>query len=441
MTAARLPLDARRPGRFHAPGWLTRDIALLLAGRSLRSLSQGFLTIVVPVYLARSGYTAARVGVVFTAGAVGSMLLTAAVGLIADRIGRKPLLVALGVLSAAAALGFALSTSFPVLVAAAALGTIGRGGGAGSSGAFGPYYPAEQPLITERVEDRMRTHVFGVVAVVGVLAGAAGSLVAAVPTVLRHLFALREVAGDRALFLFAAALGVGMAVVVLPVKEGRRPPRPSGLRLERQTSRVLWRFAVTNATNGLAVGMLGPVLVYWFHVRFGAGAAQLGTLYFLANILAAPSNLMAARVARRFGTVRAVVGLRAIAVLLMAVMALVPTFLMAALLFLIRTQVNTMANPMRQSFLMGIVHPGDRSAAAGLSNLPLQLTSSAGPTIAGALMQSVWVSLPLELAAGLQAVNTVLYHAFFGRMRLPEERGAREGAAQEAERATDPGAE
>jgi MFS family permease len=170
--------------------------------------------------------------------------------------------------------------------------------------------------------------------------------------------------------------------------------------------------------------MLGPVLVYWFHVRFGATAAQLGTLYFAANILAAPSNLMAGRVARRFGTVRAVVALRSVAVLLMAVMALVPAFWMAAVLFLARTQVNTMSNPMRQSFLMGIVDPADRSAAAGFSNLPLQVLSSAGPTIAGQIMQTMWVSLPLELAAGLQAVNAGLYHLFFRDMRLPEERAA-----------------
>jgi hypothetical protein len=103
-------------------------------------------------------------------------------------------------------------------------------------------------------------------------------------------------------------------------------------------------------------------------------------------------------------------------------MALVPAFWMAAVLFLVRTQVNTMSNPMRQSFLMGIVDPADRSAAAGFANLPLQVLSSAGPTIAGQIMETVWVSLPLELAAALQAVNAGLYHLFFRGMRLPEER-------------------
>lgn len=376
----------------------------------------------VPVYLARLGFSATRVGLVFTAGAIGSIVLTASVGLFADRIGRKPLLVTLGILTSVATLAFALTQRYSILLVAAACGTIGRGGGAGSSGAFGPYYPAEQPLITEQVSDRARTHVFGVVAVVGVLSGAAGALLATLPTLLQHWLGVPLADGDRALFLASSVIGVCMALVILPVREAPRRRAASGRRrLQPATKRVLWRFMVTNATNGLAVGMLGPVLVYWFHVRFGATAAQLGTLYFAANILAAPSNLAAGRVARRFGTVRSVVRLRFIAVALMAVMALVPAFWMAAILFLIRTQVNTMSNPMRQSFLMGIVDPADRSTAAGFSNLPLQVLSSAGPTIAGQIMESVWVSLPLELAAGLQAVNAALYHLFFHKLRLPEE--------------------
>ena len=405
------------------PAWLTRDIVLLLCGRALRSLSLGYLTVLVPVYLASAGYSATRVGVVFTAGAVGSMILTAGVGMFADRVGRKPILVTLGILSSIAALTFALTERFPILLVAAALGTIGRGGGAGSSGAFGPYYPAEQPLFAEKISDRDRTHVFGIVSVVGVLAGALGALMATVPSLLHRLIALPEVTGDRALFVVAAVLGLGMAMVVLRVNETPPVRRTPGTRrhLKPGTSRILWRFVITNATNGLAVGMLGPVLVYWFHVRFGATAAELGALYFVANILAAPSNLAAARVARRFGTVRAVVGLRTIALLLMAAMAVVPTFLIAAILFLLRTQVNTMSGPMRQSFLMGMIDPADRSTAAGFSNLPLQALSSAGPTIAGQLMQSVWVSLPLEIAAVLQGVNTILYHSFFHNMRLPEE--------------------
>lgn len=405
-----------------ASRWLTPDLRLLFAGRGIRSVSQSYLAVIVPLYLAHMGYSAVRIGVFFTFGAVGSMALTAAVGFLSDRFGRKTLLVLLGVLTAMCGLVFVVTQSFPILLVAAAMGTIGRGGGAGSGGAFGPYAPAEQALIAEHAGDRFRTNAFGAVAVVGVLSAALGSLLATTPTLLHRTLDVSDLTAERGLFLLTAVLGLAMAIVVLPVREAKRPVRTAGeRRLTRRTRHVLVRFLVTNATNGLAVGMLGPILVYWFHVRYNATSAQLGTLFFIANIVAAPSNLASARVARRLGAVRAVVTARLTSVVLLAGMAVMPSFVWAAVFFLLRTQANTLSSPIRQSFLMGVVDEADRSTAAGLSNLPLQAFSSVGPTIAGQIMQVAWVSLPLEIAAVLQGVNAALYFIFFRNIVPPEE--------------------
>jgi MFS family permease len=263
----------------------------LFLGRALRSLSLGYLNIIVPIYLVSLGYSAVRIGVVFTAGSLGSMALTAAVGLLADRVGRKPLLITLGLLTSTSGLLFAIAPGYGMLLFAAAIGTIGRGGGAGSSGSFGPYFPAEQALIAEHAGDERRTSAFGVVSLVGVLAGSAGSLVATTPSLLHRIFGLSSATGERALFLLTTVIGLAMALIILPVSERPRVRRePGAPRLGEATRRMLPRFMITNATNGIAVGMLGPVLVYWFHVRFGATSAELGALYFLANIAAAPSN-------------------------------------------------------------------------------------------------------------------------------------------------------
>jgi len=399
------------------------NLRRLFIGRALRSLSLGYLNIIVPIYLVSLGYSAVRMGVVFTAGSLGSMALTAVVGLAADRVGRKPLLVLLGLFTGASGLMFALAPGFGLLLFAAAIGTIGRGGGAGSSGSFGPYFPAEQALIAEHAGDEHRTSAFGAVSLVGVLASSAGALVATAPSLLHHAFGIEVMSGERALFLLTMVIGIAMAMVVLPVNELPRAERePGAPRLGDATRRMLPRFLITNATNGIAVGMLGPVLVYWFHVRYGATSAELGALYFLANIVAAPSNLFAPVFARRLGAVNAVVAARSLAVLLLAAMALAPWFWLAGLLLLLRTQVNTISGPIRQSFLMGVVDEEDRSTAAGLSNLPLQALSSAGPTVAGQIMQSVALSLPLLIAASLQAVNAALYYAFFRKVKPPEER-------------------
>lgn len=445
------------------PSWLDRDLALLFIGRGLRSLSQGFLAIIVPLYLALLGFGAVQIGVLFAAGALAGAVLTAVVGMLSDRLGRTAVLVAIAVLSVGGGLAFALSGDFVVLVLAAGLGTIGRGGGAGSGGAAGPFAPAEQALIGEHAGDTARTSAFGLVSFVGVAAGAIGSLLALVPAALKTAGDLSLLESYRLLFLLSAVLGAALALVVAPVREHRRTPvdvrssasqgnpratevSPTGGRLlddpaprtgpfgmSRASWNVTLRFMVTNATNGLAIGVLGSFVVYWFYRRFGVGASEIGLLFFIINLAGAVPDLLASRVARKVGVVRSIVATRAISAVLLGAMAIMPTFLWAASLYLVRMVVNTFANPIRQSYLMGIVDPRDRSSAAGLSNLPSQVGAAISPSITGYLMQEIALSLPLELAAGLQAINTVLYYLFFRKIHPPEER--ERGRMPEPERA------
>ncbi len=439
------------------PAWLDRDLLLLFGGRAVRSISQSFLAIVVPLYLARLGYSAVQIGVLFSAGAIASALLATAVGLLSDRLGRKTLLILIALLSVGGGLAFALSGSFIVLVVAGALGTIGRGGGAGSGGAAGPFAPAEQALIGEHAGDEARTSAFGVVSFVGVLAGAAGSLLALVPAALKAVAGTSLLDGYRVLFLLSALLGVALALVIAPVREHRSAPasekgsetakvarsagppapqieahssdrasddaadRPGPLGLSRSSWKVIWRFMVTNATNGLAIGVLGPFVVYWFYRRFGADAAEMGVLFFVINLAGAVPDLFASRFARRLGAVKAVVATRSVSVVLLAIMAIMPSFALAAAIYLVRMVVNTLANPIRQSYLMGIIDPRDRSSAAGLSNLPSQVGAAVSPSIAGYLMQEVALAVPLELAAVLQGINAILYYLFFRDIHPPEE--------------------
>jgi len=429
------------------PRWLNRNLICLFAGRGLRSASQAYLVIVVPLYLAALGYDAMHIGVMFAIVAVASAVMAALTGLMSDRFGRKAMLIVISLMTAAGGAVFAFSTSFVVLTVAAAVGTIGRGGGAGSAGAFGPYYPAEQPLIAEQVSDLDRTTVFGALSFVAVLGGAAGSLLAWMPRLMHHGFGLPIVEGYRALFILTAVIGLAMVAVVIPVREShghsahhpdvrdpagalrRDPARPGVLTLglSRASWRLVWRFMVTAATNGLAIGMLGPLLVYWFYRRFGVDAAEIGKLYFVLNLVAAAPYLLAGRMAARFGSVKAVVVCRAIASVLLGVMVVMPSFWLAGLLYGARMIFNTLSIPVRQSFLMGVIPPAERSAAAGMASFPAQVGSSISPYLAGYLMQQISLELPLELAALLQGVNAALYYFFFRAVRPPEEISADTG--------------
>jgi MFS family permease len=406
------------------------DLRYLLAGRALRSLTQGYLAVVVPLFLTELGFSAVHVGALLATAAGASALLTAAVGFVADRYGRKAVLVGLALATSAGGVVFALSRSYGLLLVAAAFGTIGRGGGAASGGAFGPYYPAEQALIAELSPDRERTAVFSALSLVGVLAAALGAPLAGLPRLVDAEGWGTRHAGYAAVFWLTAILGLLMAVAVLPVREdsGHRVGRTALPPLSPRTRRLLWRLALTNGTNGLAVGFLGPILVLWFHLRYGVGPAAVGALFFVVNLAAALPYLGAPWVVRRLGgAVRTVAQLRVASAALLAVIPLLPTFTLAGAVYLVRMLVNAVTVPVRQSYVMGIAPPPERSRVAGLSNLPSRVLAMPGPAVAGALFQDFWLGLPLELAAALQLVHAGLYWTFFRDVVPPEEA---EGASE-----------
>ncbi|HUY26991.1 MAG TPA: MFS transporter [Candidatus Binataceae bacterium] len=416
--------------------WLNRDLAWLFVLRVLRSISQGYLGIILPLYLVALGYGAVALGTLLGVSAIAAAGISTLTGVLADRFGRKNFLVIISVMMGLGAIGFAFARSFTWIVIFAAIGSIGRGG-ALAGGAWGPFYPAVQALVAERTTDYNRTRVFGAFSFVGVAAAAAGTLLAGLPSVLHRVAATPEIDTYRILFIFAGLLGIAMAFAVIPVHEDRAAARLArevaasaaarsdapALRLgmSRASWRLIIRFMITNATNGLAIGMLGPFVVYWFYRRFGVGAAELAEAFFVLNLVSAAPYLMAGRLALMLGSVRSIVVTRGISTVLLFMVVLMPTFFWAAVIYGVRAIFNMMSIPVRQSYLMGVIPPAERSSASGLSNFPSQVMSAVGPYIAGLFMEHLYLSLPLEFAAVMQALNTFLYWAFFRNVLPPEE--------------------
>ncbi len=312
----------------------------------------------------------------------------------------------------------AVSTNLAVVLIASGLCGVGRGGGAGSGGSWGPVFPAEQPLLSASVEPRRRTAAFGAIAFVGVMAGAAGSLVAWVPGLLAAA-GWSLLRGDRLVFLFGAVLSAAMLLTTLPIHEA--PPEPAaegGMPIS--TARLVGRLGLTNALNGLGVGFLGPLLTYWFHVRYGASAGAIGLLYTAVNLVAALPYLGASRLAEHLGAVRAVTVTRAASIATLLAVAWMPTFWLAGAALALRMAFNSLGLPARQSYVMGVADLRRRGTVAALGMLPSQVTATISPAIGGALMESV-VDTPLYGAVLFMALNLVTYYYAFRNIRPPEE--------------------
>ncbi len=425
--------------------WLNRDLGWLFVLRVLRSVSQGYLGIILPLYLALLGYNAIALGTLLAASAIAAAIISTLTGILADRFGRKTFIALISLTFAIGGVGFAYAHSFFWIVAFAAMGSIGRGG-ALAGGAWGPFYPAVQALVAEQTSNYNRTTVFGVFSFVGVTAGAIGSLLAALPALLKHGAGIGELETYRWLFIFSGVLGAAMAIASIPVRErhvlpGFEPAASKAsqtaadleavgkrrLGLSRESWRLVIRFMITNSTNGLAIGMLGPIVVYWFYRRYGATSAGLAEVFFIINLASAVPYLAAGRIALLFGSVRSVVITRSISTVLLVVVVLMPTFVLAATLYGIRALFNTLSIPVRQSYLMGVIDPAERSSASGFANFPSQVTSAIGPYMAGYFMEHLALALPLEFAAAMQGLNTLLYWIFFRNIYPPEENGGEIG--------------
>ncbi len=408
------------------PQWIGPNLRIILLARLTISAARAIAGVVTALYLAAEGFSPVALGFLFFAVTAASAVMATLVGLLADRFGRKPFLIAIPLLAAMAAVVYALVRDPVVLFVVAAVGTFGRGAGAGG-GSVGPYQPAESAFVAEAATGKLRPAAFGRLAFFSALGALAGGLMAALAHTHPHLSMAEATAVYRPAFLAAALLAAAAGLMAIGLREPTATGPPARVRRRvrwpHRSWPALWRFWVTNSVNGVAIGMFGPFMSYWLYVRYGATPGEIGLLFALVNLGSLVSTLAAAPIGRRLGTVPAIVAVRAVTGVMLVPMVLAPSFWMAGGLYLIRMVVQRIGLPLRQSFTQDLADPEERASLAALSNLPAQGTMAGSQVLAGYLFDEVGMAAPFELAAVFQVANAVLYGALFGPWR-PGQRDA-----------------
>jgi MFS family permease len=423
------------------PAWVDRTIGIVFAARLCMSAARAVASVVTALYLAADGFSAVEIGLLFLCVGVATACLASGVGMLSDRVGRKPFMIAVPLLAALAAAVYAMTTNPAVLFAAAALGSFGRGAGAGG-GNVGPYQPAESALVAEAAPASARASAFSRLTFFSLLGALAGGLLAALAGNSHHLSAAAAASAYRPAFISASVLAAVSGTLSFWLREPRAD-RPAGagharIRFPRRSWPALWRLSVTNAINGLAMGVIGPFMSYWLYLRYGASAAAIGLLFALVNLGSLVSALTAAPLARRLGTVRAIVIVRALAAALLVPMALAPAYWMAGAIYFIRMVVQRVGLPLRLSFVQDLADPSERASVAALSALPAQATMAGSQVLAGYLFEEVALAAPFMVAAAAQFVTAVLYAGFFGRRGAISARSAPAGQPADDGDAPDP---
>jgi MFS family permease len=409
-------LKVERVGRALWPEWINPNLAIVLAARTCMSSARAIAGVVTALYLSAEGFSSLRIGMLFLCVALASAVMSTTFGLVSDSFGRKTFMVAVPLLAAGSALVYSMDRSVALLFVFGALGSFGRGAGAGA-GNVGPYQPVESAFVAEMVPEHRRSDAFGRLSFVSALGALAGGLLAGLA---RPGSAVGSAAmtAYRPAFLAAACLSAVAGLIALgldePERTGNRRKRGSRIFLPRRSWGVLWRFWITNGTNGMAIGMFGPFVSYWLHRRFGSSPGEIGVLFAVINVATLASSLAAADIGRRLGTVRAIVLVRLVAGLLLVPMALAPSFFVAGGIYLVRMLAQRVGLPLRQSFTQTVADPDERASLAALSNLPAQGTQAGSQVLAGYLFDEVSLSAPLILAGALQTLNALTYATLFG---------------------------
>jgi MFS family permease len=399
---------------------LTSDAWLLFVTRFTRLFAYGSLSVVLVFYLVGVGLTEPQIGLLLTLTLVGDTLVSLYLTTRADRLGRNRTLIAGALLMAAAGVVFALTGKFWILVIAGTIGVISPSGNE-----VGPFLSIEQAALTNVVTDRTRTAVFAWYTLTGSLATALGALAGGSITSVFQRTTIAPVSSYRVVVILYAALGITLAVLfsrLSPAAEAATVGQKKVFGLERSRGVVVKLsalFALDSFGGGFVVQSFAA---YWFYLRFGINPGALGEIFFWANIFAGISALLASRLAARFGLIRTMVGTHLPSNVLLILVPLMPTLPLAVTVLLIRFSISQMDVPTRQSYVMAVVSPEERSAAAGITGIARTIGAAISPLFVGFMFaRPTLINLPFFIAGTLKILYDLLLYREFVTVRPPEE--------------------
>ena len=396
---------------------MLRPATCLYAARAFRDFGDGFVAVLLVVYLTDLGLGAFQVGVVATLALFGSALMTLGIGLFGASAGRRRLLTMASGLMVATGLAFAASSSYAVLLLVAFIGTINP-----SSGSVSIFVPLEHALLADSVADSRRTHMFAVYGLIGALAAALGSLAAASPEYLVD-FGLTRLEALKAMFLLYALLGVAGGILYRLIPADSSPGEKKPASALGPSRSIVYRLAALFSIDAFAGGFAVQSLVaLWLFNKFGLSLTAAGIFFFWSGLLAAFSFPAAAWLSRRIGLINTMVYTHIPSSLCLILAAVAPTLELALALLLVRAALSQMDVPTRSSYVMAVVTPPERPAAASITSVPRSLAAAASPVMAGALFAASLEAWPFVICGGLKILYDLALLWTFRHVKPPEER-------------------
>ncbi|EEA03524.1 major facilitator superfamily MFS_1 [Burkholderia sp. H160] len=408
MTPARAPLSIL-PG----PAGVDRSAWLLLVGRSLRGICDGFVAVLLPAYLLALGFGNLTVGLISTSTLLGSAVATIVVGLLSSRYPQRVLLLFAAALMATTGFAFGFLSSLWPLLVVAFVGTLNP-----SSGDVSLFLPLEHARLAESAKGDARTALFARYSLVGGVSAALGALITGLPDWMAAHAGVSSLFAMRVMFIVYAI--TGFVVFLLYLRLPKREVHAAATRAPLGPSRgIVTRLALLFSVDAFAGGLLvNSLLTLWLIHRFGLSLAAAGRFFFWSGLLSAGSQLAAAPIARRIGLLNTMVFTHIPSSVCLIAAAFTPTLPLTLGLLLLRSALSQLDVPTRSAYVMAVVTPPERPAAASFTAVPRSLAAAVAPTIAGGLLGAGWLGAPLIACGTLKIAYDLAVLAAFRHVRL-----------------------
>ena len=393
------------------------DARRVLVARGLRAFGDGFVALLLPIYLVDLGLSSLAVGSIVASTLIGTALLTLWIGWIANRHSRRRLLLAAAILMAATGLSFAVVRDFWPLLVIAFVGTMNP-----TSGDASIFLPLEQTVLTEIIEPRRRTALFAHYSLVGSLAGALGVLGAALPDMMADWLGINRDVAMQYMFGSYALMGAITFLLYRPlspaIEAGQEAPTAPLL----ESKRLIYGLAALFSMDSFGTGFLvQSLLALWLYQAFHISIATAAAILFWSSVCSAISYLIAVPIAERIGLINTMVFTHLPSNVLLMLVPFAPNLDVAIGLLLARSALSQMDVPTRSSYVMAIVRPEERPAAASFTAVPKPFAWAAGSMISGYLLTLSPFGWPLLVGGAVKAVYDLLLLAKFQKVRPPEE--------------------
>ncbi len=378
-------------------------VKLVIFALSFNEIAVGYLTVYLTAYFPELSISPGVVG--FLVGLQGLVLVIAGIplGILSDRIGRRPLLLFGTLVSPPAILVFAYTTNLALLASSAILLGLAESAALSSWNA----------LIADQTDGANRVPAYSLSFIVSTVSMATGSALPVLIPVIRGAVGLDSASLHKDIFVLvgvaALVTPVMMAIVLRGYHESSHPTRLGSVR----GLSVLAKFSVSNGMIGLGAGFIIPLIPTWLYLKFGVPDAYSGPLLALSSITIALAALVSSKLSAKYGPVRAIVAAQGLSTVFMLSLAFIPNAAVAAGIYIVRAMLMNMSSPILDSYLMSIVPKDQRGLASSINSLVWRLPNSASTIVGGLLLGLGRYDLPFYIATAFYVAAISLFYVNF----------------------------